>query len=175
MFVDLNRLDDGRLDQRFEIGRESPVLAGFGSEVREPLIMDVEVRQPSGGTYVVNATITGSVWAPCRRCLKPTEIDLHESFRVIYQAPGRDALRSEEPGDDDMVWIDRRTTRIELDEQVRDRLFIETERFPLCHSDCPGICLMCGQHLAQGPCGCRLETVDTRWRALEGLELEEED
>lgn len=174
MFVDLDRLEDGYLDHRFEIDRESPVLAGFEAEVREPLILDVQVRQPSGGTYVMTAELRGTVMAPCRRCLKPTEIPIEESFRVVYQEPGRDAFLSEEPGDDDIVWLERRAHRIELDPQVRDRLFIDTERFPLCRPDCPGICPVCGQDLAEGTCDCRLETVDTRWKALEGIEFEEE-
>jgi len=174
MFVDLNRLEDGSLDQRFEIGRESPVLAGFEAEVREPLILEVQVRHPSGATYVVNGELTGTVFAPCRRCLEPTEIPIEESFRVIYQEPGRDALRSHEPGDDDIVWLDRNATRIELDQQVRDRLFVETERFPVCRPECRGICPQCGQNLNRGSCGCRFEAVDRRWEALERLQLEEE-
>ena len=173
MFVDLNRLEDGRLDLRFEIEPESPVLAGFESQVHEPLTLEVEVRQPSGGTYVLSGEISGTVLAPCRRCLEPTVIPLEESFRVVYQEPGRDARRSDDPGDDDIVWIDRNATRIELDAQVRDRLFLETDRFPLCRPDCRGICPMCGENLNQGSCDCRLETADTRWKALEKL-LEEE-
>lgn len=172
MFVELNRLEEGRLDQRFEVDRENPVLAGFEAELREPLILDVQVSQLSGGMFMVSARISGAVVVPCRRCLQPTEIPLEESFRVVYQEPGRDALGSEEPGDDDIVWIERNATRIELDEQVRDRLFLETDWYPLCRPDCQGICPVCGQDLNGGSCDCRLEAVDTRWKALEGLDLE---
>lgn len=173
MFVDLNRLEDGRLEQRFDIESESPVLAGFEGQVHEPLTLGVEVRQTSGGTYVVTAELSGTVLAPCRRCLEPTAIPLEESFRIVFQEPGRDALRDDEPGDDDIVWIDRNATRIELDGQVRDRLFLETDRFPLCRPDCKGMCPVCGENLDRGSCDCRLETGDTRWKALEKL-LEEE-
>ena len=172
MLVDLNRLDDGRLDQRFAIDRESPALEGFDAEVREPLTLEVELAQPSGETYVLEATLRGTVWEPCRRCLTPTGIPLEESFRVVYQEPGRDARQSDEPGDDDIVWIERGAQRIELDQQVRDRLFLETDRFPLCRPGCRGICPSCGQNLNEGSCDCRLETADTRWKALEGLQLD---
>lgn len=175
MFVDLNRLEDGRLDQRFEIDRESPLLAGFEAEVPEPLTLRVRVRQLSGGMYVLNATISGTVTVPCRRCLQRAEVPLEESFRVVYQEPGRDALGSEEPGDDDIVWIERNATRIELDQQLRDWLFVETDRYPLCRPDCRGICPRCGQDLNVGSCDCRVEAVDSRWKALEGLELEAEN
>lgn len=174
MFADLSRLEDGRLSTRFEIDRKSPVLGGFEAEVREPVILDLEVRSPSGGTYVVTGRLSGTAVAACRRCLKPTTIPLDVPFRVVYQEPGRDAKRNEDPGDDDIVWLDRGATRIELDDQARDRLFLETERFPLCRPDCKGICPQCGQNFNEGSCTCMLETADSRWRALEGLQLREE-
>lgn len=173
MFVDFSRLDDGRLSTRFEIERESPVLDGFEAEVREPVILEVEVRSPSGGTYVLTGRLSGIVVLACRRCLQPTAIPLDVPFRILYQDPGRDAERSEESGDDDVVWLDRGATRIELDDQVRDLLFLETERFPLCRPDCKGFCPQCGQNFNEGACDCTLELADARWKALEGLHLGE--
>lgn len=174
MFLDVSRLEDGRLDARFEIGRESPVLSGFEAEIQEPLILDVEVRKPSGETYVLTGRLSGTVVEPCRRCLKPTAIPIEIPLRVIYREPGRDARRSEEPGDDDIVWLERGATRIELVDQVRDRLFLDAERFPLCVPDCKGICPWCGQNLNEGSCDCRFETAESRWKALEGLQFSEE-
>ena len=72
------------------------------------------------------------------------------------------------------MWLERGAKRIELDAQVRDRLFLETERFPICTEDCRGICPQCGRNLNEGPCDCTLETVDSRWKALERLEFEAE-
>lgn len=171
MFVDLSRLEGGRLSARFEIDRENRVLDGFEAEVREPVILDVELLSPSGGTYVLTGRLSGTTVAPCRRCLSPTTIPFDVPFRVIYQDPGRDAKRSEESGDHDIVWLDRGAMRIELDDQVRDRLFLETERFPLCRPECKGVCPHCGQNFNEGSCDCALETADSRWKALEGLQF----
>jgi uncharacterized protein len=175
MFLDFSRLEDGGLDRRFEIGGESPVLNGFEAEVRDALILDVTVRKPSGSTYVLTGRLSGVVIAPCRRCLTPTAIPIDVPLRVVYQERGRDAGEAEGSGDDDVVWLDRGATRIELDAQVRDRLFVETERFPLCTPDCRGICPQCGQNFNEGSCDCTVEAVETRWKALEGLKLESED
>jgi uncharacterized protein len=174
MFLDLSRLEDGRLTARFEIDRASLVLSGFEGEIPEPLILDVEVRESSGGTYLLTGRLLGSAVAPCRRCLMPTAIPLDVPLRVVYQEPGRDARGSKEPGDDDIVWLDRGAKRIELDDQVRDRLLVETERFPLCVPECKGICPRCGQNLNEESCDCSFDTVDTRWKALDGLRLGEE-
>lgn len=174
MFLDLDRVEDGRLEAHFEIDRGSPVLIGFEAEIRQPLVLDVEVRQPSGGTYVLTGRLSGTVEAPCRRCLVPTAIPIEIPLRVVYQEPGRDARQTSEPGDDDIVWLDRGAKRIEIDDQVRDQLFLETDRFPLCRPDCRGICASCGQNFNEGSCDCRFETVDSRWEALESLKLEQE-
>lgn len=169
MFVDLSRLEEGRLSQSFEIDPESPIPQGLEAEIHEPLTFDLEVRNPSGGTYVVTGRLTGAAMAPCRRCLVPTRIPIDVPLRLVYQEAGRDAKPGADSGDDDVVWLERGAQRIELDAQVRDRLFLETERFPICREDCRGICPRCGQNLNEGPCECALETVDSRWKALEGL------
>ncbi|HEY7473187.1 MAG TPA: DUF177 domain-containing protein [Gemmatimonadota bacterium] len=174
MFLDLSRFEDGRLDGRFEIEGKSPVLSGFEAEIEEPLILDVTVRKPSGSTYVLTGRLTGTVIAPCRRCLEPTATPIDVPLRVVYQERGRDAREGDGAGDDDIVWLDRGAERIELDAQVRDRLFLEAERFPLCVPDCRGICPQCGQNLNEGSCDCTAEATDTRWKALEGLKLESE-
>ena len=176
MFVDLSRLEDGYLSQSFEVNRESPILQGLEAEVDEPLTFDVEVRNPSGGTYVVTGRLIGAAEAPCRRCLTSTRIPIDVAMRLVYQEAGRDAKPGVDSGDDDVVWLKRGAKRIELDEQVRDRLFLETDRFPICREDCRGICPRCGRNLNEGPCDCTLETVDSRWRALErlGLEMEQD-
>jgi uncharacterized protein len=172
MFVDLSRLEDGSLSQRFEIDRESPVLQGLEVEFREPLTFDVEVRNPSGGTFVVTGRLEGAAVVPCRRCLTPTRVPIDVPLRLVYQEAARDAVPGGDSGDDDVVWLKRGAKRIELDAQVRDRLFLETERFPICREDCRGICPQCGRNLNAGPCDCTFEPPDTRWKALEGLELE---
>lgn len=175
MFVDLSRIENGRLDERFEIEPASPVVAGFDAEIREPLVLDVEVRNPSGGTYVVTGTLSGTVQAACRRCLQQISIPLRVPLRVVYQEGRRDAERDDEPGDDDIVWIERGAKRLEIDDQVRDLLFLETERFPLCRPDCKGVCPQCGQDLNAGSCDCTFEAPDTRWSALERLRFGEPD
>jgi len=170
--LDLNRLREGRLEERFEIAPGSPVLEGFEPEVRDPLGLDVVLLHPSGRTYVLEARLRGTVHVPCRRCLAPAAIELDEPFRIVYQErSARDAEREAEPGDDDVVWFEAGAAEIDLTGPVRDRLFVETNWFPLCREDCAGICPVCGANRNEEECGCAVEAADTRWKALEGLDL----
>ncbi len=166
MQLDLNRLADGRLRQLFEIAPGSPVLAGYPAVVREPFTVDVELTNPTHGTYVMTAGIHGRVMESCRRCLTPVEVDVEDRFRVIYQHGGRD---DEETGDEDVVTIESGANRIEIENEVRDRLFVETEQYALCVEECRGICPTCGANLNLTTCECVVEATDARWQALESL------
>jgi hypothetical protein len=160
MFVDL--LIEGGAGRAFLHEPASPAVAGF--EPRSCRLLDVEVRNLSGGTYVV--IVSPGTVLPAGAA--SDDVDPTESCpgRVPGGA-GRGA--DDEPGDDDIVWIERGAKRLELDEQVRDLLFLETERFPLCRPDCKGVCPRCGQDLNVGSCDCMFEAHDSRWKALERL------
>lgn len=171
MHVDLSRLDGGRLRHTFMIAPGDPILGGYPAEVREPITVDVELTNPSHGTYVMTAALRGSVMQPCRRCLTPVEVEVDDRFRVIYQhAARRD--REEGTGDEDIVLIDPRATRIEIGREVRDRLFIETQQFALCLEECRGLCPTCGVNLNETQCECVVEISDSRWAALATLRRE---
>jgi uncharacterized protein len=43
---------------------------------------------------------------------------------------------------------------------------------PLCREDCRGLCPRCGSDLNVSECGCVVEEVDPRWRALQLLKKE---
>jgi uncharacterized protein len=86
---------------------------------------------------------------------------------VIYQH--KDRSGGEDTGDEDIVAIDPDATRIEIDNQVRDRLFIEIEQYVVCDEECRGICPICGAHLNETTCDCVVEIADPRWEALQTL------
>jgi len=167
MHLDLNRMVGGRLRKTFAIAPGDPLLGGYPVEVREPIRLDVELTNPTHGTYVLTGAIEGSGIEPCRRCLTPVEVEVEDRFRVVYQYPGRD--QDEETGDEDLVLIDPGADRIEIDEAVRDRLFVETELYALCSDECRGICPSCGANLNETTCDCEVAVGDARWHALESL------
>lgn len=165
MIVDLTQLEHGRVEASFRIPPESPVLEAFGGEVREPIDVEVSVRRAGGDTYVVEAVLAGAVTRPCRRCLAPVEVGFEDLFRIVYQV----ADREEDTGDDDVILVPPGTVRIDLTEPVRDRLFLETDPYPLCRPDCQGFCAGCGQNLNEGSCDCHSAPGESRWTALEAI------
>lgn len=166
MHLDLNRLVGGRLRQTFAIAPGSPLLSGYPAEVLEPLALEVELANPSHGTYVLRGEIRGEAVEPCRRCLTPVEVEIRDRFRAIYQHRGRDG---EETGDEDIITIEPGADRIDIENEVRDRLLVEAQQYALCREECKGICPVCGANRNVTECSCVAETSDPRWRPLESL------
>lgn len=165
MILDLGQLEKGRFEATFRIPPDSRALEGFGGEVDEPIDLDVSVRAPDGHTLVVEAVLAGAVARPCRRCLAPVESDFRERFTIVYQMSDRE----EDTGDDDVILLEPGTTRIDLTQAVRDRLFLETDLYPICRPECAGICTECGRNLNEESCDCRPEPGASRWAAFEAL------
>lgn len=164
MILDLAQLENG-FEATFRIPPDSPVLDGFDGEVDEPLDLDVLVRAANGHTFVVDAVLAGAVARPCRRCLAPVESEFRERFTIVFQMSGRE----EDTGDDDVILLEAGATRIDLTQAVRDHLFLETDLYPICRPECPGICPECGRNLNEGSCECRPGPGASRWAALEAL------
>jgi uncharacterized protein len=165
MMLDLSQLERGRLEAAFQIPPESPVLEGFGGEVTEPIDLGVSVRHPSGDTFVIDAVMTGSLTRSCRRCLAPVELELDDRFRIVVQI----SEEGDGSGDVDVILTEPGALRVDLTEPVRDRLFLETDLYPLCRPECAGFCTRCGRNLDEGPCHCEPEPAESRWRALEAI------
>jgi uncharacterized protein len=58
---------------------------------------------------------------------------------------------------------------IDLDEIVKEQIFLAVPTRALCKSDCLGICPKCGNDRNTGECGCEQKEVDPRWSALKDL------
>lgn len=173
MLLELSQLDGGRLEKTFRVASGDPLLAGYDADLREPLQVAVELTTPSAGMYVVSARFQGNVTQSCRRCLEPVTVPVRHRFRVIYQQPSRE--RGDEPQDESLVPLAAKARQIDIRGEVRDRLFLETERFPVCREECQGLCPTCGQNLNHGACGCSTETADARWTALRSLALDDRE
>ncbi|MFN2384270.1 MAG: DUF177 domain-containing protein [Gemmatimonadota bacterium] len=173
MLLDLSQLDGGRLEKTFRVASGDPLLAGYEADLVEPLAVGVELTNPTAGTYVMSARLQGNVTQACRRCLEPVTVPVRHRFRVIYQQPSRE--RGDEPQDESLIPLAAKARHIDIRGEVRDRLFLETERFPVCREECQGLCPTCGQNLNEGDCGCSIATADARWTALRGLAFDDRD
>jgi uncharacterized protein len=54
---------------------------------------------------------------------------------------------------------------------LREALLLRAPHFPLCSSECKGLCPQCGRNLNEGPCTCRPPPKPGTWDTLDQLKL----
>ena len=69
------------------------------------------------------------------------------------------------------VEIDENTQFADLTDEVRESIILTLPAYPVCREGCKGLCAHCGKNLNEGPCGCAGESGDSRWGALDALNL----
>lgn len=67
--------------------------------------------------------------------------------------------------------VDEKTEFIDLTDELRQCIILALPTYPVCRQDCLGVCPTCGKNLNEGPCACRQNEPDSRWGALDALEL----
>lgn len=113
-------------------------------------------------------TLRTTVELVCSRCLEPfalpVQFKLEEEFRpAIDIATGASLpqLTDEEAA----TRIDARHN-LDLTEVVRQNILLAIPPYPVCRSQCAGLCPQCGRNLNEGPCDCTREHIDPRLQVL---------
>ncbi len=121
----------------------------------EPLKCCLEISRV-GVKYLLDGSISGYALVSCDRCLKPYRLQLDFDFRLFLSAPVSDSDLSElELTEDDMSvqFVDGH--KIDLDDIVREQIYISLPMKSLCREDCSGLCPVCGTDLNQKTCECQ--------------------
>lgn len=145
---------------------------------------DLALATPVGGTVRIARTnrgvlVTGSVRATlaetCSRCLRPIEVPV----AVVLEEevlPSLDIGTGLPVRGDDEPDAPRLTDHHELDLEplVREGIQLAEPIAPLCRPDCPGLCVVCGGELADGPHDHPDAPIDPRLEALRAFRRDDE-
>jgi uncharacterized protein len=150
--------------------REDASSFGFsGSEVEfvEPLHHAHRLVR-DGSTVVVSGTVEAEGRLACHRCLRPfttsLEAEVHEIYHLV-DGPGP----SRENDDEELHFVKRRASRVDIAPAVRERVLLEIPIKVLCDEGCRGLCPVCGANRNEEPCRCETGAPDARWNALRGI------
>jgi len=130
--------------------------------------LDIELQLESVQEGVL---VTGQVHAQasgaCVRCLDPVAFPVIARFQDLFAYADRAAHHHEvDAGADDAETYELVDDLADLEPVLRDAVVTALPFQPLCRSDCPGLCALCGQSLAESP-DHQHETIDPRWAALQ--------
>jgi uncharacterized metal-binding protein YceD (DUF177 family) len=165
--VDLRELGR-RAGSLQEIDRTLPAPPGWRIEmigVPEGAEVSLRVRLES---VMEGVLVSGEVDVPlvgsCARCLEPVEDTLELDLQELFAYSGS---TTEATSDEDEVRLVENDT-IDLEPLVRDAVVLSLPLAPVCSDDCRGLCVDCGQRLADLPPDHAHEIVDPRWAGLAG-------
>jgi uncharacterized protein len=119
----------------------------------------------------VQGHLRGTVECACDRCLEPVSVPLDDEFDLLYRPAEADWESRPEAGlsDDESEVGFYEGGGMDLAEVVREQVLLSLPMQRVCRADCQGICPQCGRNRNAGDCGCRVEQIDERWKALREL------
>lgn len=123
-----------------------------------------------------HGSISGTVVAPCSRCLDIVNDAFDVEVRGVFLPIGSSRI----PGDaeeggvtDDLDVYSHDGLRINLYPLVRDQVVMAFPVQTLCREACAGLCQACGVNLNEQPCTCQIESGDPRFAVLRQLKSSE--
>lgn len=156
MFLELEPIFnvDGT-EQRFDYDFSIEDDRGFTS----PVHVAGKVRNNTGIVFL-SAKASFVYDARCARCAKPLKSDRSVNIEHF--------LISHLNDEDNDLFILVEDMRLDLDELVREDIYLSLPQRFLCKPDCKGLCPECGADLNEKSCNCR-PPVDPRLAALRQL------
>lgn len=124
---------------------------------------------PSGHEYIFFGTVSGTITAPCDRCLESTEQEFASEVTWTFvhgaadhHAPGSsdedDSEDLDELEDATVIAFDGQT--IDLAPAAWEEVVLAVPAKVLCDEDCAGLCPKCGANLNRETCGCGADLDD---------------
>jgi uncharacterized protein len=103
----------------------------------------------------------------CDRCLDDFVWQMDKKYSMVYIQGDRSTVDLKKEEEIKVLSVD--TNFIDLDEDVRQYIFLAIPQKLLWDEDCPGICPTCGVKRNNESCPCDVHVTDSRWDALKKL------
>ena len=155
MIIEISKLSE---DGAYFSGEEGAEVLNVEEEpdikAKSPVSYELFVQLVSH-QLVVKGKISTTVEVECSRCTHFFSTMLEDSsFLRAYELP-------------------EGTETIDLTEDLREAVLLQLPGFPVCGSECKGLCPICGQDLNKSNCACKPQELVGRWNVLDGLEIQE--
>ncbi len=156
------------LDRNWWVADEnSSQIAG----IETPLKVRIDISR-AGSRYVLEGSLEGVILVNCDRCLTPFPRELGFKFNVYLTPPPDDVDKAEiELMEEDMEVFFVRDEMADLDEIIREQIYLALPLKNICHDNCLGLCPKCGCNLNKEKCECEQEKGHPGLLALKDLKL----
>jgi uncharacterized protein len=126
-----------------------------------PLDLDLRVESVSEGV-LVSGTLSAPITGECSRCLEPFTERIDVDVTELFAYP--DSLTEATTDEDEVGRVVN--DFVDLRQPILDAVGLELPFSPVCRTDCPGLCPMCGVALATAESDHHHDEIDPRWAKL---------
>ncbi len=124
----------------------------------------------AGSEYLLGGRFTARFRLRCDRCLEPYLYDLGGDFRLSLALVPSDGGASEvELSEEDLSVEFVTDGQIDLDDVIREQIYLSLPMKCLCREDCQGLCPVCGADLNKTKCECQPEKGQPGFSRLKAL------
>jgi uncharacterized protein len=143
--------------------------------VVEPVRLAAGLRKDHEKVRITGRVAT-TLELACSRCLEGFRVPVDATFDLMYlPATSEPTVGEQEVEEDDLGTSYYRDGVIDLEDLVREQLFLALPMKPLCQDACRGLCTECGTNLNTGTCGCTHAWEDPRLAPLKALTRTNDD
>ncbi len=106
--------------------------------------------------FVINGRLKGKLRLACDRCLESYTFSLHRDFRLALAPPEQlqSAQDETELKEEDLAVEFIAAGKIDLDDVIREQVYLSLPMKLLCRNSCEGLCSNCGVNLNSETCKC---------------------
>lgn len=156
-----------QIDERFEDVTEP------SSEIKwlKPVTGQLKLTN-TGESILIEGEIYTEALLQCSRCLKKFTFLVDTTFKEKYfekQDDEEEIVKEQLLNTKDLSTFFYQGDILDLDDLLKNSIYLELPMKPVCNQACKGICPRCGQDLNEGKCECKIEHVDPRWDKLKGF------
>jgi uncharacterized protein len=142
----------------------SPIRIGLeliGIAPGAALDLDLRVESVSEGV-LVSGTLSAPLTGECSRCLTPFSERIDVDLTELFAYP--DSLTEATTEEDEVGRVVN--DFVDLRQPIVDAVGLELPFSPVCRTDCPGLCPICGVALATAEPDHHHDEIDPRWTKL---------
>jgi len=139
--------------------------------VKGPLMAQCILKSKGGAKVEMHGRLKACLSLPCDRCLASYDVDVDAELQVLFETVSNDSRQSKElecdASDMDTIVLDEPV--VDLDDVLRQQLYLALPLKSLCSEHCRGICAQCGVNLNLEECRCANERQDLPFAILAQL------
>jgi uncharacterized protein len=156
MQVRLQEIPKNGLALRYDQSTVEMDLDSISVQFKGVIAVDLFLEKLEGLVTLLGEVST-ALLLECGRCLRVFEQPLRLDLRANYLPDAGDATTDNESGDGSVEVNFYSGDLIEVDKFIREQIILALPLRALCHEECLGLCVRCGQDLNQGRCDCVIE------------------